>query len=301
MRKVYFYVTPEFNNHKLSAFLKHNGISERFISSLKQIKNSVTVNGKNVFMNYIIHEKDRVAVYADSGRNENICGVDLPVDIIYEDEDIAVINKEKGRPTHPSHRHRYDTLANALVFHWQKKGDGDAAFHPVHRLDMDTQGLILVAKNRLSAAVLSEAIKTDKGNAIRRKYIAVVLGRVDGDGIIEKNIKRSENTIIKREVCGEQEGEYAKTQYRVIKSNDELSLIELELFTGRTHQIRVHMSSIGHPLLCDNMYGGRSDGYDLRGQALVSSYLEFTHPITKERMKFELELPCDIKKIADEI
>ena len=196
-------------------------------------------------------------------------------------------------PTHPSHNHYDDTLANALAFYYSGK---PFVFRPVSRLDRNTSGTVLVAKNARAAGMLFSEMK--KRN-IEKTYLAVVEGEFSGSGVIEKYLCRTEASIIVRRVCDENESgaQYAKTEYEVIKSGNGLSLVRLKPLTGRTHQLRVHMASIGHPILGDDIYGNVIDLIDR--QALHAESLIFTRPSDGKRIEVKASLPRDIQVVAD--
>ena len=226
------------------------------------------------------------------------------LDIIYEDNDIIVLNKQKGLICHPSAYNREDTLVNALLYHTDKLSDieGKERQGIVHRLDVNTSGLMLVAKNNQSHTFLKKDIQNKK---TVRKYLGICHGILEeNEGIIEKPLVHYIKDTVKMKVSNE--GLYALTKYRVIEKFKNSTFVELELKTGRTHQIRVHLSSINHPLIGDELYG--SNGYKIgifknlktEGQVLMSYYLSFTHPKTNEIMKFEIDKENyhpDLKKV----
>ncbi|MCR5668194.1 MAG: RluA family pseudouridine synthase [Lachnospiraceae bacterium] len=230
----------------------------------------------------------------------------LPV--VYEDEDILVVNKPAGLPIHPSQNHYEDSLANAVMAYYKEQGE-NFVFRCINRLDRNTSGLTLIAKNMLSSAILSQDVmKRD----IHRTYLALVerkgqektkvAQQLPDSGTIEAPIARVEGSTILREVNFET-GDYALTKYWKLADFEDATLLKLQLGTGRTHQIRVHMSYIGHPLLGDDLYGnGTYQKIDSEGKpiilnrhALHSYRLEFTHPITGEAMDLKADLPADMK------
>ena len=208
--------------------------------------------------------------------------MDIP--IVYEDEDLIVLNKPPLVPVHESRNHRGDTLSNFVAYHL----DYDTAFRAVFRLDRDTSGLVLVAKHELAASQTAGKIKKD--------YYAVVHGQITESGQVIAPIARCGDSIIKR--CVSADGDYAETHYEPVKVLSDRTLLRLNLITGRTHQIRVHMAHIGHPLLGDSMYGGATD---LIGrQALHCGNIEFVHPISEKKMYLTAEFPLDFSSlIAD--
>ena len=211
-----------------------------------------------------------------------IGGATIDIEIPYEDEDIIVLNKPPLMPVHESRNHIGDTLSNFVAYHCGE----DMAFRAVYRLDRDTSGLVLVAKNELAAAKLAGKIKKD--------YYAVVDGTVENDGIVDAPIARCGDSIIKRKV--DENGETAITEYFPIKSNGNATLVKFNLKTGRTHQIRVHMEHIGHSLLGDKLYGG--DCSMISRQASHCKDICFTHPITEKPMHITCDFPNDMKNLV---
>ena len=206
----------------------------------------------------------------------------IDIEIPYEDEDIIVLSKPPLMPVHESRNHIGDTLSNFVAYHCGE----DMAFRAVYRLDRDTSGLVLVAKNELAAAKLAGKIKKD--------YYAVVDGIIENDGIVDAPIARCGDSIIKRKV--DENGETAITEYFPIKSNSNATLVKFNLKTGRTHQIRVHMEHIGHSLLGDKLYGG--DCSLISRQALHCKDIYFTHPITEKPMHITCDFPNDMKNLV---
>lgn len=229
---------------------------------------------------------------ADISENEecDIVSTKLDFEILYEDDAILVVNKPKEMAVHPSLKNYDNTLANGIMYHWKNNGEMHQ-FHIVNRLDKDTSGICVVAKNRYSHARLCEQIKN---KTFKRKYMAVVLGKTEEEGIIDAPIERVEDTVMKREV--RPDGKPAVTVYKTIESTEKYSLVDIELKTGRTHQIRVHFSYTGHPLAGDWLYG-TEDRELSKGQALHAYKLSFNHPITDKNMDFETKIPEYMVKI----
>lgn len=227
---------------------------------------------------------------------EEILPEDIELDIKYEDDDLLVINKPKGMLTHPSAYQRENTLVNALLYHCKGKlSDSDNPLRQgiVHRLDKDTAGLMLAAKTDFAAESLRNQIR-DK--SAKRKYLAIALGEFSQtEGIIDKPLVHYMDSTVKMQIAPKGEGKSALTHYRVLEQFRGAALVELELKTGRTHQIRVHLKSINHPVFGDNLYGAKGAliekyrGIKVQGQILQSYYLSFTHPKNNEIMTFELE------------
>ena len=234
---------------------------------------------------------DRLLVRVCENKNsENIVPVDIKLDIKYEDEDIIVINKGSDMPIHPSLNNYENSLANALMHYY--KGE-NFVFRCINRLDKDTTGLTIVAKHFLSAGILNIAMQNRQ---IKRVYNAIVKddGRLPDVDTINLPIAREDDTLIKRKVS--LDGQRAVTHFKVLKKFEKYSLIEIRLETGRTHQIRVHMSHIGAPLVGDYLYNEDDYGKSLVRPLLHSKSLEFIHPITGERMYLECDLPVDFKE-----
>ncbi len=220
---------------------------------------------------------------------------DISIDIVYQDEYLAVINKQQGLTVHPANGIYVDTLVNALLFHIKDLSGINGKMRPgiVHRLDKDTSGLMLVAKNDFAHQSLANQISTKE---CKRTYYALVEGVVKTDeGTIDKPIGRSE--VDRKKMAIDINGRNAVTHYKVLKRYKKNTLMQFNLVTGRTHQIRVHTKYLGHPIVGDTTYGFIKQRFNLSGQLLHSKEIEFTHPYTKERMKFTSELPDYFQKI----
>lgn len=221
---------------------------------------------------------------------------DIPLDIIYEDDDVVVLNKARGMVVHPAPGNYTGTLVNALLYHCKNLSGINSAIRPgiVHRLDKDTSGIMIVAKNDAAHIALSQQIQS---KTAQRTYLAVVRGNIKTDsGTIETQIARDKNDRKKMAVVKEG-GRDAVTDYEVLERFGKYTLVRCKLRTGRTHQIRVHMEYLGYPLVGDPKYSPMKTPFAIKGQALHSHTLEFTHPRTGERLKFEAPLPEDMHKI----
>ena len=291
MEKVLEYIiSSDTNLVTVLDFLKQEGFSRHILSSMKNSSgNCIVLNGERGFGRSVLKEGDRLVVTVpevESG--ENIIRTEMDLDILYEDEDILVINKPAGMPVHPSMGNYENTLANGIAWYFSQKGE-DFVYRCINRLDRDTTGALILAKNPLSAAVLSVQMKRRQ---IRRTYLALVDGVLPESGVVDAPIARMEGSVITREVNFET-GESAVTHYERLAVGRYYSLAELHLETGRTHQIRVHMKYIGHPLPGDYLY---HPAYRrIQRQPLHSFQLEFTHPITKEPMLFTAPVPEDFR------
>lgn len=281
-----YIIEKDFDNENIKTFLKCKLLmSNSLINHLKQSDDGITVNNTPRHVRHILKSGDVLRLIIRENRSDNIAAQNIPLDIIYEDDDIIIINKTSNMPVHTSPGHYYDTVSNAVMYHY---GSQDITFHAVNRLDKDTSGLMCIAKHKYAHALLCKEIKENK---LKRKYTAIVCGNVKKDDTICAPISRE--SVIKR--CVDENGQFAVTHFRIINQLKDYSVLELELETGRTHQIRVHMSFIGHPLLGDWLYGTENKELFPR-QALHSSYLELTHPITKESLTFTAPIPSDMNE-----
>ncbi len=270
-------------------FLNHNGISGKMKTALKQHPERVLLNGVPSKLNTLLNEGDVLTVMINEKKDESpLLPWNRELDFVYEDNEIVVVNKPADMPVHPSRRHPDTTLANALVYRY----GGDQAFHCITRLDKDTSGLVLVARNRYAAALLSQMMK-DHG--IEKEYLAICEGEIREPGEIEAPIFRA-GASVKRSV-DHQRGMYALTCYKPLKYNKEkdLTLLSITTKTGRTHQIRVHMAYIGHPLCGDLLYNSSPE---VRGRhALHACRISLIHPTEKKPMVFEAGLPEDMMEL----
>ena len=290
-RIINYKITGQNTPITVGAFLHERGISHRILVCLKNTPRGIMKNGAWARTNETLAEGDILTIrLLDESSSEHIPAWEHPLDILYEDEDLIVINKEAGLPVHPSQGHYGTTLANALAYHFEQRSE-PFIFRAVSRLDKDTSGVIVIAKNMLSGAILSSMVAERK---IHRRYTAIVSGKTEKSGTVSLPIARKDASVIER--CVDMEhGEYACTHYRRLAYAPEIdcSQLLLQLETGRTHQIRVHMKAIGHPLPGDFLY---NPDFRLIGrQALHSWHVSFPHPITGEAMEFTAPLPEDFK------
>ncbi len=270
-------------------FLAEHSISRRALTDIKFNGGFIKVNGKEENVLYKLKTGDILEViFPPEERSESLLKEHIPLDIVYEDQSILVINKPPYMSTIPSREHPTGSLANALMGYYEKKSLESSA-HIVTRLDRNTSGLVLIAKNRYIHHLCS---LLQQRREIKRTYQALIAGYFnEKSGTIEAPIGRKKTSIIEREV--RPDGQYACTHFEVLKQYDGFSHIKLWLDTGRTHQIRVHMSYMGHPLLGDELYGGSTSRF--KRQALHCSDLQFIHPITKEEIVLHCEIPADIR------
>ncbi|WP_108670028.1 RluA family pseudouridine synthase [Peribacillus acanthi] len=279
------------NGMILRDFLKNHHISKAALTDIKFNGGTILVNGEEVTVRRQLVVGDEVTVYFPlEVSSEGLIAERFALDIVYEDDFVLVVNKPPYMNTIPSREHPTGSLANGLAGYYKEKGIG-STIHIVTRLDRDTSGLVLIAKHRHVHHLMSEQ---QKAGGVKRIYEAFVHGELASDaGEIEAPIGRKLTSIIEREV--RDDGQYACTFYEVLNLFNDFSHIKLRLMTGRTHQIRVHMSYIGHSLLGDNLYGGKRDL--IERQALHCQSITFYHPFLVRELSFTIELPKDMKKI----
>ncbi|KMY53232.1 pseudouridine synthase [Bacillus sp. FJAT-27231] len=281
------------NGKLLREFLAERQISRRALTDIKFDGGHISVNGREENVRFPLKTGDEVAVlFPREVPSEGIVKERFPLSVVFEDDYLLVVEKPAGMSTIPSREHLTGSLANGLLGYYEENKI-EATVHIVTRLDRDTSGLVLVAKHRHIHHLCSEMQKT---NSISRAYEALAEGVLTSrSGVIEEPIGRKETSIIEREVRSD--GQYACTHYEVIETFSDFTRVALQLKTGRTHQIRVHMAHIGHPLLGDELYGGSSRV--ISRQALHCGKLSLLHPITKEPLHFERSLPEDMQGIID--
>lgn len=340
-RTLTYHISETEQGFPINRYLKSLGYSSRNLAELKKKTDSVLLNGESVFLNHPLGQGDVLTIrIREEVSSEKIPPVELPLSIVYEDEDLMVINKPAGMPIHPSMNNYKNSLGNALAWYFARQ-DKPFVFRCINRLDRDTSGLTIVAKHMVSAGILSAMVAAKgrqrsllneqrfpdreriagntgipditnnaglSGNAdlsgntgssdntgITREYLAIVRGKVTpSSGTVSAPLSRREGSLLERQVDF-QHGEKAITHYRVIKEKNGHSLISLQLETGRTHQIRVHMKYLGYPLIGDYLYN--PDMEYINRQALHSWRLRFLHPITREQMEFTAPLPEDMENV----
>lgn len=281
-------ITPQEDGMQVLEFLRSKGFSRHILTSMKPDKEALLVNGMRAGGRSILKEGDHFRVRVmETGSMEGIVPAPLPLDILYEDEDILVLNKPADMPVHPSIENYTNTLANAAAFYFQQKNEL-CPFRCINRLDRDTSGSLILAKNALSAAILSAQMRNRE---IRRTYLAVVCGVTPPSGTVSAPIGRVSDSVIQRQVDPEH-GESAVTHYERLAVRNDHSLLEIHLETGRTHQIRVHMGYIGHPLPADYLYHPVYDHF--KRQPLHSFQLNFRHPLTGKNLCFTAPVPKDM-------
>lgn len=293
MQEYHFQITEELEGERIDKALTTllDSVSRSYISKLIK-ENQLTVNGKPVKASYQVNTDDEIIFSLPASQEPDIQAENIPLDILYEDKEVIVVNKPKGMVVHPAAGHYSGTLVNALMYHCGSELSGiNGVLRPgiVHRIDMDTTGSIIICKNDKAHNFIAEQLKE---HSITRKYHAICYGNIKEDnGTINKPIGRHPNDR-KKMAVNEKNGKNAVTHYKVLQRFQNYTYIECQLETGRTHQIRVHMSSIGHPLLGDDIYApGRKDSFHLQGQTLHAKILGFIHPATEEYLELDAPLP----------
>lgn len=271
------------------------GLSRAFIKHLKFLDGGIALNGKSATVRAVAHAGDELFLaIEDEGIPDHLTPTELPLDIVYEDDCMILPNKPPFMPTHPSHLHHGDTLADALAYRYARDGK-PFVFRPVNRLDRNTSGITLIAKDRVSASRLALAMKNGE---IQKQYLAILDGEIPEDeGIIENYMKRTDESIIVRRVCNADEGgDYALTHYTCLCRAQGMSLVLAMPKTGRTHQLRVHFASLGCPILSDELYGKESPM--IPRHALHALSLTLPHPSSGEMMSFCAPLPKDMQELC---
>lgn len=292
METLYFTVNEENAGERIDSFLSN--ILEDFSRSAitKNIeKGLVCVNTKKVTKSYKLSALDEISVVIEAPVELDVVAQDIPLDIVYEDDDLLVVNKPKGMVVHPAAGNYTDTLVNALLFHCKDSLSGiNGVMRPgiIHRIDKNTSGLLIVAKNDVSHRLLAEQIKE---HSFTREYITVVYGNIKDDrGTIDAPIGR--HPVERKKMCVTQKNsKNAVTHYEVVERFGGFTLLKCKLETGRTHQIRVHMAYIGHPVAGDDIYGPKKVIKELNGQCLHAKKIGFIHPSTGEYLEFSSDIP----------
>lgn len=287
-RLISYTVDEEYNGENVYKFLREKAkISYRLLKSLKQIRNGIMLNGEHIRTVDIIHTGDIISVDIPCPESE-IEPVEMPLEILYEDSDLLIINKDPFIACHPTHNHQGDTLANAVAYYLKEK-DKNSIFRAVGRLDKGTSGIVICALNKHCAAMIP--------GTVEKEYLAIINGKPEKEGTIDAPIYRPDPMKTIRAV-GEG-GDYAVTHWSVIRQNDTMAFAKINLETGRTHQIRVHFASIGMPLVGDSLYGTDENNYG--HQMLHCHQVSFIHPVTGEKITVNAPMPADMQRIADGI
>lgn len=291
-RRLTYKITTADNDIRIEQFLRRKGYSRQNLVELKKMPQSILVNGVWLHLNEKLHTDDTLTIHIQETESSKLIPpVYMPLDIVYEDEDLIVVNKPAGMPIHPSMDNYTNSLANALAYYYREQ-NLPFIFRCTNRLDRDTSGLTVIAKHMLSSNILSGMTKRHE---IQREYFAIVRGKLTPDsGIIHAPLSRKPGSIIERCVDFEN-GETAITHYQSEGYSNGHTLVRLQLETGRTHQIRIHLKYIGFPLVGDYLYN--PDMEFINRQALHSCHLSFDHPITGIPMDFTAPLPDDMHHI----
>lgn len=295
-------VVDEINKGKrLDSYISGNmdKISRSFAQKLIE-NHQVTINGKNEKASYKVCAGDNIQVDVPKAQGTKLKAQDIPVDVVYEDKDIIVVNKPKGMVVHPANGNPDGTLVNAILAMCKDSLSGiGGEIRPgiVHRLDKDTSGLLIIAKNNEAHVKMSKQIQD---RLVTKKYIALIRGVVkDDEATIDMPIARSK--VDRKKMAVDKDGKQAVTHFKVIKRYRGYTLLEIKIDTGRTHQIRVHMAKIGYPVVGDMVYSNGKNEFGIEGQMLHAKSLEFSHPITGKKMHLEAPLPEYFTKVLEEL
>lgn len=284
LREFEFTVTDEFDSRDIKSILKaYFGLSEHMITRLKK-GDAITLNGEKEYVIRKVKTGDVLKITLPEEKSENIVPNDIPIDVLYEDEDILAVNKPAGMPTHPSIKHFEGTLANAVMHYYR---DIPFTFRAVTRLDRDTSGVVIIAKNAVAQDKLSRQMQTGE---FKKEYIAAIIGvPKEKSGRIDAPIKREKDGIIKR--CVSPDGKRAVSDYEILEEKCGMSLVRLVPHTGRTHQLRLHLSHIGTPIYADFLYGEDVEGERIR---LHAKKVNFMHPFSGRAMEIIAPPPDDM-------
>lgn len=294
--KLIFKVAAEDEGLKLREYLKSKQkLSSRLIKGAA-LEGRITVNEKITKLNYVVKCNDEIAFNVVKEESQNIDPEKMDIEVVHEDSDIIVVNKRPGIVVHPTKSYPNGTLANGLLYYFKEKGE-NCIVRLVSRLDMDTSGLIIIAKNQFSHMALARDMSSEN---FEKGYLAIIHGNMkESQGIINLPIYRTGGDTIRRIV--DERGQESVTHFKVVESFNKGDLVELILETGRTHQIRVHLTHLGHPLYGDSLYGVEDDSDYIGRQALHAYKLRFPHPRTGEILDLKTELPQDMKELLDKI
>ena len=289
-------VTEQDTNKRIDNFIsEQTDLTRSRVQKLIE-QGNITINEKAPKVSYKVQLNQEIKVIIPDAEVLDVKAEEIALDILYEDDDVIVVNKPKGMVVHPAAGNFSGTLVNAIMAHCgDNLSEINGVIRPgiVHRIDKDTSGVLVIAKNNEAHLKLAAQLKE---HSMKRIYVAVVSGNLKNDkGTIDKPIARNPKDRKKMGIVPG--GRHAVTHYKVLKRLHDCTIVELKLETGRTHQIRVHMSSIGHPLLGDEVYGSGKNKYGFKGQALHAKVLGFIHPSTNEYIEFSSELPLEFQKL----
>lgn len=295
-REITYTITSEYEGKKVYEFLRDKGFSRQNLTDIKfNLPGSgIYINQEKVLQNHLLQQSEILRIQiVENSNSEKIPPINIPVEIVYEDEDVVVVNKPWNMPIHPSLNNYENSLANALMYYYNSQGL-DFVYRVINRLDRDTSGLTIVAKNIISANILHNQ---QKNGQLKKEYYAIVEDPkhdLPEEDTIILPIGRKDNSTIER-IIDHQNGEEAITHYQLISHTNGLSFIKLQLETGRTHQIRVHMKAINHPLIGDFLYNPQNTL--INRQALHVGKIEFTQPVTGEKIILHAEIMDDMKAV----
>lgn len=292
------------NEDRIDVFLSnvYKEASRTYLQKLIK-EGNISVNGKQISKSsYKLKEDDEIELKVPEPLPLEILPEDIPLDIIYEDDDFLIVNKPKGMVVHPAPGHLTGTLVNAIIFHCKDKLSGiNGILRPgiVHRIDKDTSGSLIICKNDSSHRFIADQLKE---HSITRIYQGIVTGHLkESEGTVDVYIDRDKNDRKKMAVCDKMHGKHAVTHYKVLETFDGYDLVEFKLETGRTHQIRVAMKYLNHPLLGDYTYGAANNRFGVDGQVLHAKTIGFIHPSSKRYVEFEAPLNQEFVKILDRL
>ncbi|NLZ47342.1 MAG: RluA family pseudouridine synthase [Clostridiales bacterium] len=298
MKEFSYIIDEEYHGERIDKYLSQvmEGKSRSFIQGLID-EGKITVNDKIVKSNHKLKKNDLIKGVIPDPVELKVEAEDIPLDILYEDEDVIVVNKPQGMVVHPAAGNTRGTLVNAILNHCKDLSGINGVIRPgiVHRIDKDTSGVLVIAKNDASHNKLAEQLKD---HSMTRVYIALVEGVIKNDrGTVDANLGR--HPIDRKKMAVVKDGRRAVTHYKVLERLDKYTLVECRLETGRTHQIRVHMAYIGHPLVGDPVYGFKKQKFNLDGQLLHAKILGFIHPTTGKYIEFQTPLPDYFKRVLE--
>ncbi len=294
--KLIFRVKNDEEGMKLRAYLRGiQKLSGRLIKGAA-MEGRIAVNGNRAKLNHVLKLNDEISLDVVKKESQNIEPEKMDIDVVYEDEDVIVVNKQPGIVVHPTKSYHSGTLANGLLYYFKEKGE-QCIVRLVSRLDMDTSGLIIIAKNQFAHMSLARDMHKEE---FEKSYLAIVHGNLkEKQGTINLPIYKTDDDRIQRIV--DERGQESITCFNVVESFQNGELVKLTLKTGRTHQIRVHMSHLGHPLYGDSLYGDNDDKQYIGRQALHAYRLSFPHPRTGEKLELQIDLPQDLKELIKKI
>lgn len=293
--KLSFFIEKQYEGRKIKDYLKGvQGFSTRFVRGAA-FDNRLFVNGKTARLSYKLKYEDKIEIEVTKSESQNVEPEKMDIDVAYEDMDVIVVNKLPGMVVHPTKSYQSGTLSNGLIYYFREKGE-NCIVRLVNRLDMDTSGLVLIAKNQFSHMALARDMNKE---SFKKEYIAVIHGHLKPEsGTIDKPIYRDEGGSLKRII--DDRGQKSITHYEVIEKYEDSEMVRLVLETGRTHQIRVHLSSMGNPIFGDSLYGVEEKEY-INRQALHAYKLQFPHPRSGKVVSIETELPDDMKELVSKL